>query len=128
MIDTNVLLDWLLDRNPAHTKAIDKLLKNKKEVHVPDMAIAELVFALEGFYKLPREIVVQNLAKVLSEPALSCNRALFQRAAADYADYPALSLVDCCLMAYAELQSILPLWTYDKKLIANSGGRAKTPA
>jgi predicted nucleic-acid-binding protein len=125
MLDTNVLLDWLLDRNEARTKRIDKLLSSTKELQIPDIIIVELTFALEKFYEFPRDMVVENINKVIDEPVFNCNRILFQRALLDYVNYPALSFVDCCLIHYADLQRITPVWTFDKKLINQSDGKAK---
>jgi len=125
MLDTNVLLDWLLDRDEARTERIDKLLSSAKELQIPDIIIVELTFALEKFYELPRDIVIENINKVIDESVFNCNRILFRRALVDYADYSALSFVDCCLIHYAELNHVTPVWTFDKKLIGQSGGRAK---
>src|SRR2546429_9826330 len=124
MIDTNILLDWLLDRDEKRTKLIDKLLSSVKELQIPDIIIVELTFALEKVYELPRDIVAENVNKVIDEPVFNCNRALFRRALIDYATYPALSFVDCCLIHYAELQHATPVWTFVKKLDNQRNGRA----
>lgn len=126
MIDTNVLLDWLLDRDEGRTRLIDKLFSSAKELQVPDIIIVELTFALEKVYELPRNIVAENINKVIDEPVFNCNRVLFRRALVDYVVHPALSFVDCCLTHYADLQKATPVWTFDKKLINQSGGRAKS--
>lgn len=126
MLDTNVLLDWLLDRDNTRTKRIDALFSTVRELQIPDVIIVELTFALEKFYELPREVVVKNITKVIDEPIFNCNRALFRRALADYSLHPALSFVDCCLVHYADLQNALPVWTFDKRLVNQSGGRANT--
>lgn len=125
MIDTNILLDWLLDRDPKRTALIDKLFAKTPELHVPDLAIVELVFTLEQYYDLPRAIVCTNATKVLDEPKLKCNTALFTTALTTYLDHPSLSFVDCCLLRSAELQQNLPLWTFDKKLVNQSSGTAR---
>ncbi len=125
MIDTNILLDWLLNRDHIRTALIDKFFAKTKELHISDLAIAELVFALEKYYELPREIVSQNLTKVLDEPLFNCNRSLFNRAMTEYIEHPSLSFIDCCLLNYTYLQNALPLWTFDKKLISQSSGRAR---
>lgn len=127
MIDTNVLLDWLLDRDASRTESIDKLFAETKELHVPDVILVELAFALENFYELPRNLVSDNLYKVIDEPIINCNRTLFQRALTEYSEHPSWSLLDCCLLNYAELQNSLPVWTFDKKLINQSNKRAKSP-
>lgn len=127
MVDTNVLLDWLLDRDTNHTDSIDKLFEATKELHVPDVILVELAFALEKFYELPRNLVSDNLYKVIDEPIFNCNRTLFQRALTEYSEHPSWSFLDCCLLNYAELQNSLPVWTFDKKLINQSNKRAKSP-
>jgi predicted nucleic-acid-binding protein len=125
MIDTNILLDWLLDRDEKRTKLIDKLFSSAKELQIPDIIIVELTFALEKVYELPRNIVAENVNKVIDESVFNCNRTLFRRTLVDYVTYPALSFVDCCLIHYAELQHATPVWTFDRKLVNQSSGRAK---
>lgn len=125
MIDTNILLDWLLDRDPYRTALVDRLFAKSKVLHVPDLVLVELVFALEKYYGLPREVVQQNVTKVLDEPLFNCNRAMFNQALIEYLEYPALSIIDCCLLRYADLQNALPLWTFDKKLVNQSSGKAR---
>jgi predicted nucleic-acid-binding protein len=83
MLDTNILLDWLLDRDASHTKLIDSLLGRVKELQIPDVIIVELVYALEKFYELPRNVVLANVNKVLDEPVFNCNRNLFHRVLTD---------------------------------------------
>ncbi len=124
MIDTNTLLDWLLDRNAGRTKQIERLIEQSDELHVTDVAIVEMVYVLERLYRFPRTVVTGNIRKVLNEPVFSCNRTMFSGAVNDYVEHPALSFVDCCLLHYAQLQNA-PLWTSDKKLINQGSGVAK---
>lgn len=58
MIDTTILLDWLLGRNTERAKQIDRLFARSKELHIPDIVIVELAFALEKFYGFPRDVLV----------------------------------------------------------------------
>lgn len=125
MLDTNILLDWLLDRDPGRTAKIDALFERSRELHIPDAIMVELAFALEKFYELPRSLVADNLSKVIDETVLNCNRTLFRRAIAEYSRHPALSFLDCCLINYAQLQNALPVWTFDKKLVSQGSGRAQ---
>ena len=125
MLDTNVLLDWLLDRDADRTAKIDALFTRSLELHVPDVVIVELAFALEKVYELPRVLVADNLNKIIDEAVINCNRSMFRRAIGEYVQHPALSFLDCCLLQYAELQNALPVWTSDKKLIQQSADRAR---
>ena len=123
MIDTNVLLDWLLDRDARRTAIVERLFADSRELHIPDMVIIELTFALENGYQLPRDIVVSNVTKVLDEPLFNCNRTMLQRALVEYDKHPSLSFVDCCLMHYASIQRV-PVWTFDKRFVNQSSGKA----
>lgn len=125
VLDTNVLLDWLLERSETRTKKIRRLFSNNRQFVIPDLVVVELAWVLEKHYRFPREAVLINLAKVLDEPLFNCHRTLFSRALVDYADHSALSFLDACLIHYAELQDNLPLWTFDQKLVTQSGGRAR---
>jgi predicted nucleic-acid-binding protein len=127
VIDTNILLDWLLDRDPVRTGRIDNLFAKTKELHIPDVIIVELAFALEKVYEFPREIVFENVSKVLDEPLFNCNRNLFHAVITAYIEHPALSFVDCCLLRYASLQHGATVWTFDKKLVAQSEDTAQMP-
>lgn len=127
MIDTNILLDWLLDREPARTKRIDALFAKLSEVHIPDVVLIEFVFVLEKVYGFPRDIINQNVQKVLDMPNFNCSQVLFHGALADYIEHPAWSFVDCCLLQYARLQHVQTVWTFDKKLVSQSDNRARLP-
>jgi predicted nucleic-acid-binding protein len=127
VIDANILLDWLLDRDAERTKRIDRLFATAEVLHIPDVVVVELAFALEKFYEISREIVIENINTVLDEPVFNCNRALFGGVLMAYGDRPALSFVDCCLLQYADLQHVTPVWTFDQKLVKQSAGRAKLP-
>jgi predicted nucleic-acid-binding protein len=127
MLDTSILLDWLLNRDEARTAQIDSLIAHAKELHIPDAIVVELAFALEKFYELPRRLVVDNLSKVIDEAVFNCNRTLFRRAISEYTAHPAWSFLDSCLLNYAELHNALPVYTFDKKLISQGTGRAQQP-
>jgi predicted nucleic-acid-binding protein len=127
VLDTNILLDWLLNRDEARTAQIDSLFAQAQELHIPDTIVIELAFALEKFYELPRQLVVDNLNKVIDEAVFNCNRTLFRQAISEYAAHPVWSFLDSCLLNYAELQNALPVYTFDKKLVNQSAGRAQKP-
>jgi len=124
VFDTNVLLDWLLKRDPVRSAAINRLLASGRRFIVLDAAIVEFVFALEKIYRFPRADVVKNLTTLLDDPRLLCDQTLLRPAVTDFATHTSLSLVDCYLMRGAETHHT-PLWTFDKKLVNQSGGRAR---
>ncbi|HTE57577.1 MAG TPA: PIN domain-containing protein [Verrucomicrobiae bacterium] len=123
-LDTNVLLDWLLDRDSARSAATQRLLDSTLTLHVSDMVFAEIVYVLQSA-KFPRVAITKNLSRIVAERAINCNRPLIKRALKLYETESRLSWVDCCSLFYAELNNASPLYTYDNDLIKKSGGRAQ---
>ncbi len=125
VVDANVLLDWLLDRHPQRTKRIEQLFDASHRLVLPDIVFAEVVFALQKYYELTRIEIARNLKRLLKEPRLHANRLLLSPVIDDYLAHPSLSFVDCYLLRVVEVSEAPPLWTFDKKLVNQSGGRAK---
>ena len=122
-LDTNAVLRLLLNDIPEqHTAVLSLIEKSSASLSVADIAIVEVVFALERYYRFSRSQVVEAIDGLSSLPAINCNRALFDKALPSFALHPNLSFEDCCLVAYAELQDAAPLWTFDKKLATKMGG------
>lgn len=115
-LDTNLLLRLILGDVPAQTEAVEKLLKSEGTFDVSDIAIIEMVYVLEKVYKLPRVKVSQNIFTIINHPSISCNRKLFTVSLTLYVDNPKLSIVDCTLTKYAELNKATPLYTFDADL------------
>lgn len=127
MLDTNIILDWLLNRDPKRTAAVQALFERSNQLHVPDIVIFETVFVLEGTYGFDRDVIVANIHTLLDQQNINCNRQLFSRATTDYLNHPTWSFVDACLLTYSRLQNADSVWTFDKKLVSQSDGRAKLP-
>ncbi len=115
-LDTNALLRFLLADLPAHTKLIDKMLASDTKYQIADIAVVEVAFVLEEVYRMSRDHIAENLNAIMAQGNFNCNRKLFSKALPLYLAHPKLSIVDCCLAIYAELQEALPLRTFDKKL------------
>jgi predicted nucleic-acid-binding protein len=116
-LDTNVILRALLNDIPEQNQAALRLLGSTDgQFAVADIALVEVGFALERFYHFSRTQIAEVIIGFTLQPQISCNRILFDRALAIFQSHPALSLEDCCLAVYAELNSATPLYTFDKKL------------
>lgn len=125
--DTNVLLRYLLGDVPHQSAAIDILLAEGDTFEVTDAALFETVFVLENFYKMGRELIRDNVFLVTRNKQFVTNKKLFERCMPLYGEHPSLSIVDCALLEYARLRKATPLYTFDKKLVQNSGGDATIP-
>lgn len=126
-VDTNVLLRLVLNDVPEQTKLIERLLVGNVRYEVADLALTEMAFVLERFYKMERDIVTRFLLVIVQHPQFMCNKALFEQILPLYLSEPALSINDCALLGYARLNKATPLYTFDKKLVSKSGGDAVQP-
>jgi predicted nucleic-acid-binding protein len=116
-LDTNVLLRILLGDIPDQKAAALSLLhEHHKQFAIADTALYELAFVLGRHYDFTREDIANALKDLMSERQFNCNRVLFIQALELYVTHPALSLEDCALAMYAELNDAVPLYTFDKKL------------
>ncbi len=114
-LDTNLLLRLVLGDIPMQTKAVETLLASGV-FDVSDIAIVEMVFVLEKIYRLPRPLVAENIAIIIRHPSINSNRKLFALTLPLYIAQPKLSIVDCTLLMYAELNKAAPLYTFDADL------------
>ena len=68
LIDTNVILRYLLNDVPEQSEASNKLmdkLMSEEEAYLHDVVIAELVWTLEKFYKVPRPKIREVISELL---------------------------------------------------------------
>ncbi len=121
-IDTNIILRLLVGDVPEQGQAALKLVANATgPLSVADIAVIEVEYALRYYYHFSRSQNASLLGKFLAHPKINANKALFLRAMVKYVTSPKLSLADCCLVEYAELNEAVPLWTFDKKLASQGG-------
>jgi predicted nucleic-acid-binding protein len=116
--DTNLLLRWILRDVPDKTEQVVACLKNPevKEVHVADLALAEVVWILSSpRMGYARADVAELLQIILKYPKVRYNERLLDKVLPFYVKHPAVSFADACLAGYADLQDAY-LLTFDKKL------------
>ena len=78
-VDTNVLLRWLLGDVEHQEKRVNELLSSGAKYEIADLALNEVVYVLERFYKIERAVVVQNILAIIRHPQFVCNRNLFEK-------------------------------------------------
>ena len=69
LLDTNVLLRFLLDDHPELSRAAARLFQQAADekclLILTDLCIAEAVWVLTSYYKIERQKVADSLAKLL---------------------------------------------------------------
>jgi predicted nucleic acid-binding protein len=76
LLDTNVLLRFLLDDHPELSRAASDLFQQAADgkclLILTDLGIAESVWVLTSYYKLERQKVAESLAKLLVKAGVQC--------------------------------------------------------
>ena len=76
LLDTNVLLRFLLDDHPELSRAAARLFQKAADekclLILTDLCIAEAVWVLTSYYKLERQKVADGLAKLLLKAGVKC--------------------------------------------------------
>ena len=120
-IDTSIILRAILNDAPSQSQKARALFSRDDTVfHVSDLAVTEAVFVLEKCLHFDRSTIAEMLSIFLSNPSINYNVSLFSNVFPFYAEHPQLSFNDCCLATYAALNQAEPLWTFDRKLAAQS--------
>lgn len=116
-LDTSVLVQLVTGQTPTLAeRALNHVAKTKEQLAIADAAIIELILVLERVKKMSRSNIGIAIDMLAGQKVFNFNRVLFARALLLYKDHPALSIQDCCLATYAELNDARPLWTFDQKL------------
>ena len=98
-LDTNVLVRYLIQDDPAQALLATKLIEENCSKHSPGrlslVVLCELVWVLRGAYRYPKKTIVDALAQLLitseleveNEQVARLSLDAYKNGAADYADY-----------------------------------------
>ncbi len=118
LIDTNVILRYLMGDNPAQaaraSALMERLESGAERAEVLETVIAEAVWTLDSFYQVPRPEIAEKLAAILRFPGVKARAkgilisalARFSKTTADFVD---------CLLAARSLRGKLPIYSFDAK-------------
>jgi len=111
-VDTNYILRYLINDNQEMAEIAENVLMNYK-VFISNEIFAEVVYVLEGFYKISREEISKTLIEIIEwENIHTLNDNILINALKIYKSKK-LDFVDCLLCAYSKYDDVL---TFDKKL------------
>lgn len=119
LVDTNVLLRYLLNDHPAQGAAAKRLFDaagaGKARLLIPQIAITEAIFTLQSYYRVDRQDIGRELLKLLTAPGvkLTCPAWMLE-AVEDYRTRN-VSFGDACLAAEAAAAQI-PVASFDRGL------------
>ncbi len=111
LIDTNVILRHLLDDPPDQAAAAHRVIENG--AYTTMEVIAEVVYVLQGVYRVDRESIADTLEEAMSEIAMPEPIVLWN--ALELYRVRSLDFVDCVLAARAVVEHA-EVFTFDRKL------------
>lgn len=119
VIDTNLLIRYLVNADVHKVQVVDALLKKagKGEVHIliPAVVVAELVWVLESFYRMEAGEIADLVDSILNTPGLTVPDDVIIRSALKRYKPERVDLVDAWIAAFAQERGADEIHTFDKK-------------
>lgn len=115
IVDANIILRYLLGDVPEFKTSVIEILDKENNILILDEVIAEVVYVLQGVYKLERFEIYNALKLFLAkENLISRNPQVISLALKFYSEYK-IDFVDSILLAYSTDKNNV-VHTLDKKL------------
>lgn len=118
-IDTNILIRILVKDDDIKRKACEKLLEKakRKEVilYILPVAIIEIVWVLEKYYKLDKNVIRELVEAILNTPELKCEmEGVFKKAIKSYEEKN-IKFADAVMGYWGIERGFSIVYTYDEK-------------
>ena len=114
LLDTNLIIRFFLNDNPPQAEAVQKILESEhEELVLTDVSLAEIIWVLTSYYKLPKSEVVNKLLDLLTLEAIRANKQVLYKALFLYKSLN-IDFIDAYLGAFAENEGIKSIYSYDK--------------
>lgn len=125
LIDTNLIIRYLVNDNPQKTEEIEIFLRNKIKKILPDIIVAEIVWVLSSFYKLSKISVLEKVRALINIEHVQCNKILLEETISLWEEYN-ISFIDSYLAATGK-QKHLKIYSYDEKFDKVKGITRRKP-
>jgi uncharacterized protein len=123
-LDTNVVLRFLLDDVPEHSKKATELIESNALLYVTDVVVIEIIYVLEKVFEVSRGDIRELVLGFLGFSNVVHNPRFLVNAIELYAKHTSLSIVDCYACEEAKSYNN-ELITLDKRLITQGGLHVK---
>jgi predicted nucleic-acid-binding protein len=117
--DTNLFLRFLTDDIPEQADEVEALLrhaeKGEVELVTTSLVIAEIIWTLESYYRVPKPEIQDKVLAILNTPGLVVDGAdLLQQAAVWYAEKNT-DFIDAYNVAWMMKHNVEKAFTFDQK-------------
>jgi predicted nucleic-acid-binding protein len=115
-IDANIIIRLFVNDIPTQSDLAVNCIETHKNISVSDIAIIESIYALNKYYGLSRSRSAECIVALIENPKIACNYDVFAHALRLYVKHPKLSIEDCYMSVWANVNGANYLYTFDKKL------------
>ena len=117
LIDTNIILRYILNDHTELSKKSIKILENKN-VCIKIEIIAEVVYILEKLYKIPRKEIVSALQVLFSYKNIEVIEKDVVLFALEIYKSKKIDLIDTILISYNKIRNF-EILSFDKDILKN---------
>ncbi len=119
LIDTNVVLRYLLGDHPQHspkaTAFMSEVSEGTKKAVIPDVVIVECIYVMEKYYEIPKSEIVEKLNGILNFSGIvNPDKSEILEALLKY-ENSNVDIVDCILAARSSPEKVV--LSFDKDMI-----------
>lgn len=117
--DTNLFLRYLTNDVPAQAEAVESLLRGAEKGQImlvtTSLAIAEIIWTLENYYRIPREDIREKVLAILNTPGLEVTDSdLILQSVFWYAEKN-VDFIDAFNAAWMARIGVGKVYTFDQK-------------
>jgi len=129
LVDTNLIVRYLVHDNEKHAKAAGRLFdacdRGDLVIVLLPVVLAECVFVLESFYGHARGDIASALGRLISSPGVEIGSASIHLDALDRYRKTKVHFVDCLIAATAATED-MPIASFDRDLRKFNDVRVET--
>ena len=119
VIDTNLLVRYLINDDQKKAEAVDNLLdkaiKGDVRIVVPSVVIAELVWVLESFYQMKADAILELVEAIVNTSGLDVTDKSTVISALRLYKNRNIDFIDAWIIEFAKERGIRTIYTFDKK-------------
>ncbi|MBU1000185.1 PIN domain-containing protein [Patescibacteria group bacterium] len=118
LLDANIVLRFVLNNDPVLSpkskNIIQKIQSGKTTAYLYTLALSEIIFTLEGSYRLPKEQIVKTLSTLFNLPNIKVeNHQLLKKAFNYYLDKN-VNFPDAYYIALMSKKNIKEIYSFDR--------------
>ena len=117
-LDANIILRFLTNDIPAQAERCEKLFEKLQDgtvsVFLADITLADVIWVLEKYYKLPKDEIRQAMRRIIELKGLQCTNKSQALAALDYYVEKNIDWTDAFMATQLIAKGMQELYAVDK--------------